>query len=294
MLQVLFNSLVYASMIAVIAVGVSLCYSILRFANFAHIQFAVVGGYLTYSFAAIPGLPLPAAMALSAVATGLIAVLVDFLVFSRLRDITPEGKMIVSWGVALFIRSVVAIVYGGGGRSFDLSYEVVLVGDAVFTTLDALVVAVAAVLMLLLHLFLNFTRVGSGLRALASNADLAVTRGIPGDRLVRLMWFLSGALAATGGTLLALETRLQPNMDLIILLPVFAAVTIGGLSSVFGAVIGALVLSLAQNLLIYIDFGALLGGESWQVPTQFRDYVAVLALVVVLLLRPRLSPLVGR
>ncbi|GLK84152.1 branched-chain amino acid ABC transporter permease [Ancylobacter defluvii] len=294
MLQVLLNSLVYASMIAVIAVGVALCYSILRFANFAHIQFAVVGGYLTYSFAAIPGMPLPAALALSAVATGLIAILVDFLVFSRLRDITPEGKMIVSWGVALFLRSVVAIIYGGGARVFDLSYDVVAVGDAVFTTLDALVVVVAAVLMLLLHLFLNFTRVGSGLRALASNADLAVTRGIPGDRLIKLMWFLSGALAAIGGTLLAFETRLQPNMDLIILLPVFAAVTIGGLSNVFGAVLGALILSLAQNLLIYIDFGALLGGESWQIPTQFRDYVAVLALVVVLLLRPRLSPLAGR
>jgi branched-subunit amino acid ABC-type transport system permease component len=293
-LQVLINSLVYASMIAVIAVGVALCYSILRFANFAHIQFTVVGGYLTYSFAAIPGLPLVAAVALSAAATGLIAVLTDVLVFSRLRDITPEGKMIVSWGVALFIRSVVAIVYGGGGRTFELATDVVVIGDTVFTTLDATVVVVAAVLMLALHAFLNFTRIGSGLRALASNADLAVTRGIPGTALIRLMWFLSGALAAVGGTLLAMETRLQPNMDLIILLPVFAAVTIGGLSNVFGAVLGALVLSLAQNLLIYVDFGALLGGESWQIPTQFRDYVAVLALVLVLLLRPRLSPLAGR
>lgn len=292
-LQVLINSLVYASMIAVIAVGVSLCYSILRFANFAHIQFAVVGGYLTYVFVAIPGMPLIGAVVLSAVTTGLIAILVDFLVFSRLRDITPESKMIVSWGVALFIRSVVAMIFGGQGRVFDISSEAIIVGDAVFTTLDAIVVACAVVLMVLLHLFLNFTRVGSGLRALASNADLAVTRGIPGDRLIRLMWFLSGALAAIGGTLLALETRLQPNMDLIILLPVFAAVTIGGLSNVFGAVAGALILSLAQNLLIYIDFGAFFG-TSWQIPTQFRDYVAVIALMLVLLLRPRLSPLEGR
>jgi branched-subunit amino acid ABC-type transport system permease component len=75
-------------------------------------------------------------------------------------------------------------------------------------------------------------------------------------------------------------------MDLIILLPVFAAVTIGGLSNVFGAVLGALVLSLAQNVMIAVDFGSLVGGESWYVPSQFRDYVAVLAMVVVLILRP--------
>lgn len=295
MLQVLVNSLVYASMIAVIAVGVALCYSILRFANFAHIQFAVVGGYLTYSFSALPGLalPLPLAILASAVATGLIAVLVDFLVFSRLRDISPEGKMIVSWGVALFIRSMVAVAYGGSARVFEVTSEAIVLEDAVFTTLDVAVVAAALVLMALLHLFLNRTRIGSALRALASNPELAVTRGIPGEALIRLMWFISGGLAAIGGSLLALETRLQPNMDLLIMLPVFAAVTIGGLASVSGAVIGAFILSLAQNLLIYVDFGAPFG-TSWQIPTQFRDYVAVLALVLVLLLRPRPTLLAGR
>ena len=96
------------------------------------------------------------------------------------------------------------------------------------------------------------------------------------------MWFLSGAYAALGGTLFALETQLKPNMDLMILLPVFAAVTLGGLGSVFGAVAGALILSLAQNALIAIDFGSLVAAGPWYLPTQFRDYVAVSALVLVL------------
>jgi branched-subunit amino acid ABC-type transport system permease component len=113
-----------------------------------------------------------------------------------------------------------------------------------------------------------------------------VTRGISGAGMIRLMWFISGAYAAIGGSLIALETRLQPNMDLIILLPVFAAVTIGGLSNVFGAVLGALLLSLAQNVAIAIDFGSLLGRDPWFIPSQFRDYIAVLAMVVVLILRP--------
>lgn len=287
MLQVIINSIVYASEIAVIAVGVSLCYSILRFANFAHIQLAIVGGYLTYSFATIPGLtlPLPLAVLLAALATGLIAVLIDVIVFSRIRTISAEGKMIVSWGVALFIRSTLAAIYGGSAKVFDVPTDVIVVGDAVFTTLDLTVVGATLALMIGLHTFLYRTRTGSALRALASNYELAVTRGIPGDRLIRLMWFLSGALAAVGGSLFAMQTRLHPSIDLVILLPVFAAVTIGGMSNVFGAVIGAIVLSFAQNFLIWIDFGSLFGGEPWHIPTQFRDYVAVVALLIVLLMR---------
>jgi branched-subunit amino acid ABC-type transport system permease component len=284
-IQVFVNSIVYASMIAIIAVGVSLSYSILRFANFAHIQYAVVGGYATYVGTRL-GLPIVAAVAASAVVVGLLAVLVDVLVFSRLRTIAPEGKMIVSWGVALFIRAIVASIFGGSAIILETSTSVIRLGGAIFTSLDLIVVLSTVAFMLLLHVFLYRTRTGSALRALASNYDLAVTRGIPGERMIRLMWFVSGAYAAVGGSLIALETRLQPNMDLIILLPVFAAVTIGGLSNVFGAVVGALVLSLAQNVMIAVDFGALVGAGSWYVPSQFRDYIAVLAMVVVLILRP--------
>ena len=113
MIQVFVNSIIYASEIAIVAVGISLAYSILRFANFAHIQFAVVGGYATYVATEL-GLPLILAVPASAVFVGGLAVVVDILVFSRLRHISPEGKMIVSWGVALLIRAIVASIFGGG------------------------------------------------------------------------------------------------------------------------------------------------------------------------------------
>jgi branched-chain amino acid transport system permease protein len=285
--QVLVNSLIYGSEIAVIALGVSLSFSILRFANFAHIQLAVVGGYLTYLLAQPLGMPLVPAALVSIVLTGALAVLIDHLVFRHLRDASPEGKMIASWGVALLIRSVVAAVFGGSALVFDVETEPIRAGGALFTTLDVIVVAVTAASMVVLHALLQWTRAGTALRALASNFDLAVTRGIPGERMIRLMWFLSGAYAALGGTLLAIATQLTPNMDLMILLPVFAAVTVGGLGSVFGAVAGALLLSLAQNALIAIDFGSLVASGAWYLPSQFRDYVAVSALVLVLLIWPR-------
>ena len=284
-MQVLVNSIVYASEIAIIAVGIALSYSILRFANFANIQYAVVGGYAT-DVGITLGLPIVIGIALGAVFVGGLAVLVDALVFSRLRAIAPEGKMIVSWGMALFIRAMIASIFGGSAIVIETSTVSIQVGAAIFTSLDLIVVLATVGFMVLLQLFLYRTRHGSALRALASNYDLAVTRGISGGNMIRLMWFISGAYAAIGGSLIALETRLQPNMDLIILLPVFAAVTIGGLTNVFGAVLGAFVLSLAQNVAIAVDFGSLLGRGPWFIPSQFRDYIAVLAMVVVLVLRP--------
>ena len=285
MTQILADAIIYAAEIAIIAMGVALSFSILRFANFAHVQFAVVGAYLSFAAELSLGLPLPAAVVAGVVATGLIAVIVDRLVFSRLRDISPEGKMIVSWGVALFLRAAVASIFGGAARVFPTQPVSLSFGGAYFTTQDAIVVGTTVAAMLGLHLLLYRTRVGTALRALASNADLAATRGIPAARMIALMWFVSGAYAALGGTMFALQTRLQPNMDLIILLPTFAAVTLGGLDNIFGAALGALVLSLVQNLLIDVDFGSLVSDAPWSVPTQFRDFVAVGAMVLILLLR---------
>jgi branched-subunit amino acid ABC-type transport system permease component len=287
MTQILADSIIYAAEIAIIAIGVALSFSILRFANFAHVQLAVVGAYLSYAANRWLALPLPAAIAAGVIATGLIAVLVDRLVFARLRHIAPEGKMIVSWGVALFLRAAVAALFGGASKVFPTQPASLSLGGAFFTSQDVIVVATTIAAVVALHILLYRTLAGTALRALASNADLAETRGIPSGRMIALMWFVSGSYAALGGTLFALQTRLQPNMDLIILLPTFSAVTIGGLANVFGAALGALALSLAQNLLIDVDFGSLVSDTSWSVPSQYRDFVAVGAMVLILLLRRR-------
>ena len=286
MTQALINAIVLAGEIAVIALGVSLSFSLLRFANFAHVQLAVVGAYLAWVLAGPVGLPISLAIACSLPLTGLLAVLIDALAFRRLRGASAEAKMIASWGVALFIRSIVGALFGGSARIFDVDARPLRVGVAVLTTLDVVVVGVTVLAMIALHLVLRATRLGTALRGLASNPDLAETRGIPSGRLIALMWFLSGTFAALGGILLAVQSDLRPTLDLAILLPVFAAATLGGLGNPFGAAAGALVLALAQNLLIAVDLGALVRGPSWYLPPQFRDYVAVAALVLVLLVRP--------
>lgn len=295
-MQILLNSVIYASQISVIAIGVAMTYSILRFTNFAQIQYAVVGGYALHVLAVPLGLPLVPAAVLAMAATGLLAVAIDRLVFGRMRQASPEAKMIASWGVALVLRSLVAAIFGGSALYLDPPVRLLPLQGVFVTTLDALVVASALASMLLLHLALQRTRLGTALRAMASNFGLARARGVPTEAMIALMWFITGAFAALGGILVALQTQLVPNMDLTILLPVFAAVAIGGMGNVFGAAVGAFLLALAQNLMVAIDFGSLFGGAPWFLPTQFKDLVAVLALVTVLLfnLQGRLAGIGGR
>lgn len=286
MLQILVNAAIYAAEISLIASGLALSYSILRFANFAHVQYAIVGGYLSYAIAAA-GVPLPLAILLSCLLTGALAVVIHRLVFHPLEAIAPEGKMIVSWGVALVLRSILAAIFGGAAIFMEVDTEYYVFDSVIISSLDIAVIATAVVVMAALHILLHRTRLGMGLRALADNRDLAETRGVASERLVTLMWFIAAGFAALGGTLFALETRLQPNMDLLIVLPVFAALTLGGLGSVYGAVAGACILSLAQNIAIGVDLGELVGGASFLIPTQFRDVIAVGAMMLVLMLRPR-------
>ncbi|MBT55321.1 MAG: hypothetical protein CMF72_18235 [Mameliella sp.] len=282
-MQVIVNSMIYASQIAVIALGVSMCYSILRFTNFAQIQYAVVGGYLLYVLSALLGLPILPAAILAMAGTGLLAVAIDILVFAKMREATAESKMIASWGVALFIRSVIAAIFGGSALYIETNISLLPLSGVFITSLDIFVVLASLGSMVVLHLALVRTRLGTALRAMSSNLGLSRARGIPTEAMIRLMWFIVGAFAAMGGILVALQTQLTPNMDLSILLPVFAAVAIGGMSNIFGAVAGAFLLSFTQNVLIAIDFGSLLGGNPWYLPAQFKDLVAVTALVIVLM-----------
>ena len=284
--QIIVNTLIYASEIGIITLGISLSYSILRFANFAHIQLAVLGAYLTYSFSELAGLTIIPATFLSIVLTGCIAILLDLTVFRKMRHASAESKMIAAWGIALLLRSIIAAIFSGSARVFELEWTAYHKFGAIFTSLDIAVVCSTVVAMVLLHQVLHRTRVGTSLRALASNFELAETRGIPSERMILLMWFISGAYAAFGGTILAIETQIKPNTDLFLLLPVFASATIGGLTNVFGAVIGAAILSFAQNLLISINFGQLFFSQAWYLPSQQRDFIAVAALVLMLLLRP--------
>jgi branched-subunit amino acid ABC-type transport system permease component len=138
---------------------------------------------------------------------------------------------------------------------------------------------------------LQYTPLGKAMRATAANPELAQASGIDTDRVIRFVWFIGSAFAALGGGLLAWDTQLDPQLGFVIVIPVFACVLIGGVGSIYGAILGALVVGIGQNFIISLDFNWLAerlgaGAGDWSVPSAYKPTVVYVAVILLLLLRP--------
>jgi branched-subunit amino acid ABC-type transport system permease component len=291
LLQLLANGVVFGSIILLASVGLSLLYGIGDFANFAHGEFLTVGAYAALVAYADLGLPFLAALAVAMVATAVVAVALDRVLFVRHRDSSPIVLLIVTIGVALVLRSLVRVVWTSELQSYGLplrrgiqfvdatvpvaGYDLLL--RLRLTADDLRIVALAAGFALATHLFLTRTKTGVAMRATADNRSLAKVTGINTDRVLTVTWALSGALAAVGGVFLGVQTGVvRPRMGFSILLVVFAAVILGGIGSPYGAMLGAYVIGIAQEMSI-----ALPG-----VSASYRVAVSFLILLGVLLVKP--------
>jgi branched-subunit amino acid ABC-type transport system permease component len=291
LLQLFANGVIFGSIILLASVGLSLLYGIGNFANFAHGELLTVGAYAAFVAKASLGLPLVGALAVSIVATAVVGLTLDRFLFVRHRDSSPIVLLIVTIGVALVLRSLIRMIWTNQLRSYQLPLRqgiqfvdtTLLVGgyDLVLrlrvTLDDVFIVAVAGAFALGTHLFLTRTKMGVAMRATADNRSLAKVTGIDTDRVLRATWGLSGALAAVGGVFLGVQTGvIMPRMGFNVLLIAFAAVILGGIGSPYGAMIGAYVIGIAQEMSI-----ALPG-----VSASYRAAVSFLILVGVLLVKP--------
>jgi len=291
--QVLVDSLLRTAQVSLLSVGLTLVYSLLRFPNFAHVEFAVVGGYVALLFSATLGLPLLPSIVLAVLIAGACGVLMDRAVFARLRDTTPILMMIASFGLGIAMRATVRLAWGASPRSYGLGLQSpVHFLDATITPVQIWILVVAAASMLGFYLLLNFTRLGIAMRATADNAGLASSSGIYTERVIGTVWFLGAAFAGLGGVLIGLDTQLFPRMGFGIIIPVFAAAILGGIGNPYGAVAGALVIGLAENVGLAINWQPLLGlfghtGGPAYIPTNWRAAIPFSILILVLLVRPQ-------
>ena len=288
--QALFDGILTGAIIALGAIGVSFTLQIMRFANFAHSELLTWGAYLALVFVAFagPGTPtgplsfgwqLIAAAAFAAVLTGLLAWGVDALVFRRLRrnGAQPLTMVFAAFGAALVLRHLVVLFWGHESRFYtrelQMAYEVIpgvrVLPDQIFIL--ALAVAVVAAL----HLFLTYSRTGMAMRAMAESPPLAQICGIEVDAVIRTTWILGGALAALAGVFTGLTPQLHPEIGFNLLLALFAAAILGGTGSLPGAVVGGLLVGIAENVsLLWINPG-------------YKQAMPFLLLLAVLLVRPQ-------
>ena len=288
--QAIADGILTGAIIALGAISVSLCLQILRFANFSHAELLTFGAYLALSFTSFAGAgasigplsfgwQLLVAVLLAGLGTGAIALIVDGLVFHRLRGRNASTLTMVfaSFGIALVLRNLVLLLWGPDAQYYTSELQIAIeilpnirvLPDQIFILVLALVLVVA------LQLFLRRTRLGMAMRAMAESPALARICGIEVSRVIRLTWIASGALAAAAGVFAGLTVQLRPEMGFNLLLSLFTAAILGGAGSLVGGVVGGLVVGLAENLSVLI------------IPAGYKQAMPFLVLLLVLVIRPQ-------
>jgi branched-subunit amino acid ABC-type transport system permease component len=282
--QLLANGLVTGSVIAIAAVGVSLIYGILRLVNFAYGDFMAFGALVTYSFNGPLGLGIVVSTLLGMVATAILSLVLDAALWRPLRA-RRAGFMsffLASIGLALVLRQVLLLAYGPQPREYDVNpFKVYVIGSVRLSQAQVITIIVAAAAIVALGIFLSRSTVGRTMRALADDRALAAIAGIDVSRVIAYTWILSGLLAGVAGVLAGLvQTTFDPNFGFQLLLPVFAAVILGGIGNAYGALAGGLALGIAMELSTWSSF---FGG----VNPVYKPVVAFGVLAAALMVRPQ-------
>ncbi|MGF1479731.1 MAG: branched-chain amino acid ABC transporter permease [Cyanophyceae cyanobacterium] len=275
--QLFFNGLAVGSIIALSAVGLTLTYGILRLSNFAHGDFMTLGAYLTW-VANTNGVNIWLSILVGAAGTIGAMLLSELLLWKPMRDRRASSTtlIIISIGLALFIRSAILLIWGSGNQSYALPLVPALdIGGVRVAFYRLIVIGLAIIATLGLYFLLQNSKIGKAMRAVADNLDLARVSGINVERVVLWTWILTGFLTAAAGALYGLIAVVRPNMGWFLILPLFASVILGGIGNPYGAIAGGLVIGLAQELSV-----PLLG-------SQYKLGVALLVMVLILLVRPQ-------
>ena len=297
MLQIIADGLIIGSVISLGAIGLGMTLAIVRFSNFSHGELLGWGAYLalmasTALGAFSAGLATPIgpfsfgwglvmAGVVAAGLTALLALALDTVLFKRLRKQGAITLVIASFGAALALRNLLLFWQGGVPQYYTQNLQIAMPilprsvwGGLRVTPDQLLVLALTLATVTGLHLFLRHSTLGRSMRATAINPGLARVTGIDPERVLRATWMIGGVLAAVAGVFAGITVQLRPTMGVELLLPLFAAVILGGIGSIWGAVLGGLIVGLAESVSV-----TLVGAE-------YRAAAAFAVLIAILMVRP--------
>jgi branched-chain amino acid transport system permease protein/neutral amino acid transport system permease protein len=292
--QYLVTGIIVGSIIALGALGITLIYGILKFAHFAHGDMMMFGAYVALAALVGGGSIGPLsfgwgmifAMLVSLAGLGVGSVAIDRVVYRPLRQ-RGSGTVVLaiaSLGVAIVLRAIMLLWWGPDQRLYvsgihparEFPFDIMLKPDQIF------IIATAFLLMAVVYLLLFRTKMGKAMRAMSDNADLARVAGIDTEQVVMWTWIIGGALAAVAGILLGIQSNMKPELGFTLLLPLFAGAVLGGLGSPQGALVGAMIVGISQEVFVGID----LPFPPFGVP-GYKPAVAFGILILILLVRPR-------
>jgi neutral amino acid transport system permease protein len=274
--QLIVNGIALGSIIALAAVGLTLTYGILKLSNFAHGDFMTLGAYLTWVTNQL-GVNVWLSMIVGMVGTVGAMLISEKLLWQpmRRRRASATTLIIISIGLSLFLRNGIIFIWGSNNQGYNLPVaEAIDMFGLRVKYSSIIILGVSVVAMVALHFLLQKTKIGKAMRAVADDPDLAKVTGINVEQVVLWTWIITGVLTALAGSLYGL-TAVRPNMGWFLILPMFASVILGGIGNPYGAIAGAFVIGISQELAVPI------------VGSEYKLAIALLAMVLTLLFKPQ-------
>jgi branched-chain amino acid transport system permease protein len=276
--QLLVDGIRFGLLIAMAAVGLSLIFGTTGLTNFAHGELVTIGAIVAWYVNVSGGVPLIPAAIIAMIAGAAIGALNERALWRplRRRGTGLIAALVVSIGLSLLLRYLIQIVYGGRSNPYQVATgRAVDYGIFTLTNRALVSIIVSIVVLVLVALMLQRTKIGKAMRAVADNRDLAASSGIDVNRVILVVWMMGGALAALGGVLLGLSDQVQWDMGFRLLLLMFAGVTLGGLGTAYGALVGSLIVG------VFVQLSTLV------IPNDVKYVGGLLLLIVILVIRPQ-------
>ena len=282
-LQLGFTGIRFGLIIAITAVGLSLIFGTTGLTNFAHGEMVTFGGIMAWYANVDWGLNffVSVLIAIAAGAGGAAAMEIGIWRRLRRRGVSLLAMMVVSIGLSIVLRYGFQLIFGASPRVYA-AYQgqtPIEAGPVNIAPRDLWSIGLIIVVLLAVAYILQRTKIGKAMRAVSDNRDLAASSGIDVDRVILFVWVLGGGLAALGGVLFALNERISFNSGFGLLLLMFAGITLGGLGTAYGALVGSFIIGMFIQISTLDPFPA--------IPPNLKNVGALVVLILVLLVRPQ-------
>lgn len=274
LIQALINGLLLSSFYILLALGLSLIFSIMGVVNFAHGAFLMIGAFVSYFFVTHIGLNFFLSLLISIVFMFIFGIAVQKFIFGPLK-MNELNMMVVSLGLAMILEQLSMIFWGPDDRVFPFfEFGLVRIANIVLSLNRLFILCFAILFIIGLHLLIQRTKVGAAIRAVAQDRNTATLQGIDSDRIFPFSFGIGCALAGAAGTLISPLFLVSPTMGSLPMVKAFVVIVLGGLGSIGGAVVGGVIMGVMESLVATL-FGAVL-----------QNAISFLILIIVLIFRP--------
>ncbi len=285
-LQVLTNAISLGSLYALIAIGYTMVYGILRLINFAHGDIFMMSVYFAFYGMVMFHIPWPITFLLAIILTAALGIIIEKAAYSPLRDAPKISVMISAIGVSFFLESLAVLMFGGVTKAFpqiSIFTDVIQLGPVSLQKVNVIIPILTIIFLAVLLFLINHTKSGMAMRALSKDHEAARLMGVNVNTVISITFAIGSTLAAIGGIMWGLKyTTVQPYMGMMPGLKCFIAAVVGGIGNIKGAVIGGLILGAGEIIIIALPN---MLGLSIDL-TGYRDAFAFIVLIIILLFRP--------